>query len=288
MIPNDEGHNKVDGSGKMKKFSLEILLICICLLSGCGKSAKRSIYTPIYAVLVGLTSGPEQEDVAVEETKFFHQATGFLLNKTGLVVTTHHALARYPNIRVYFSNKDKMFDAEVQLKDIDNDLVLLALKDFNYEELFSSDVPYKIKSSNRVQLGEEVFTLAFPLGRALGKSIKFSSGRISSLNGLLDNTSLFQISNPIQAGSSGGPLFDNEGNLIGIALASTDAKYFYDNVDIIPEDANFAIKSDRLSNLLSTLPESKEILDRVTSLKGKPTQEQVSALVPYVVSIYVK
>ena len=83
-------------------------------------------------------------------------------------------------------------------------------------------------------------------------------------------------------------LFDSEGNLIGIALASSDATYFYEDVDIIPPDANFAIKSDRLMSLISTLPESKEILYRQASLKDKPTQDQVSALVPYVVSIYVK
>jgi len=76
--------------------------------------------------------------------------------------------------------------------------------------------------------------------------------------------------------------------LIGIALASADADYFYEDVDVIPPDANFAIKSDRLSNLLSTLPESKEIMDRDGTLKDKPTQEQVSAILPYVVSIYVK
>ena len=224
----------------------------------------------------------------MEKTKYFHQVTGFLLNKTGLVATNYHVLSRYPNIRVFFSDKDRMFDAEVQLKDIDNDLALLALRDFNYEEIFPDDVPFKLKNSRLVQLGEEVFTLAFPLGKVLGKSIKFSSGRISSLNGLLDNTSLFQISNPIQPGSSGGPLFDSEGNLIGIAMASSDAQYFYENVDSIPQDANFAIKSDLLINLISTLPESKEILNREASLKDKPTQDQVSAIVPFVVSIYVK
>ena len=272
----------------MKKFSFGVFLIGLCLFSGCGKSIEKTIYTPIYAVLVGLTSGPEQEDVVVEEATYFHKATGFLLDKSGLVVTNHHSLARYANIRVFFASKNMMFDAEVQLRDIDNDLVILALKDFNYEEVFSSDVPFRIKSANRVQLGEEVFTLAFPLGEVLGKSIKFSSGRISSLNGLLDNTSLFQISNPIQPGSSGGPLFDNEGNLIGISLASADARYFYEDVDIIPQDANFAIKSDRLTHLLSTLPESKEILERESSLTDKATQEQVSSLIPFVISVYVK
>ena len=100
----------------------------------------------------------------------------------------------------------------MQLKDIDNDIAILALKDFRYEEIFSSDVPFKVRSSSLVQLGEEAFALTFPLGKVLGKSIKFSSGRISSLDGLLDNTSLFQISNPIQPGSSGGPLFDFNGD----------------------------------------------------------------------------
>lgn len=274
----------------MKKMTFHILILGACLLSGCGKKVIKTTYTPIYAVLVGLTSGPEQEEVepVIDETKFFHQSTGFLLDKTGLVVTNYHSLVGYPNIRVFFSHKNRMFDAEVQQNDIDNDLAILALKDFNYEEIFDGDVPYRIKSSSEVQLGEEVFTLAFPLGKALGSSIKFSIGRISSLNGLLDNTNLFQISNPLQAGSSGGPLFDSECNLIGIALAASDADYFYEDVDVIPPDVNFSIKSDQLSALLSTLPESKEILERDGSLKDKPTQEQVSAILTYVVSVYVK
>ncbi|OHB76541.1 MAG: hypothetical protein A2Z25_21360 [Planctomycetes bacterium RBG_16_55_9] len=273
----------------MKKISFQILLMSACLLSGCGNSILRSTYTPIYAVLVGLTSGSQDQDVVVAEpSTYFHQATGFLLSKTGLVVTNYHALAHYPNVRVYFANKDRMLDADVQLKDIDNDLAILAVKDFRYEEIFSDEIPFSLGRSSDVRLGQEVFTLAFPLGKVLGKSVKFSSGRVSSLDGLLDNTSLFQISNPIQPGSSGGPLFDNEGNLIGIAVAAADAKYFYENVDVIARDVNFAIKSDCLRNLISTLPQSKEILERETSLKGKPTQEQVSALVPYVVSIHVK
>ena len=90
----------------MKTTVFRILIISSCLLSGCGKSI-RTTYTPIYAVLVGLTTGPQKEDVIVEETTYFHQATGFLLNRTGLVVTNYHALIRYPNIRVYFVTPDE-------------------------------------------------------------------------------------------------------------------------------------------------------------------------------------
>jgi S1-C subfamily serine protease len=272
----------------MKIFAYRVVIVWFCLLAGCGKSIVKSTYTPIYAVLVGLTSGSEEEDVVVEEIKYFRQATGFLLDKTGLVVTNYHALANYPNIRIYFQNKKRRLDPGVQLKDIDNDIAILALNDFRYEEIFSSDVPFNVRSSSLVQLGEEAFALTSPIGKVLGKSIEFPSGRTSSLDDLLDNTSLFQISNPIQPGSSGGPLFDFDRDLIGIALAPSDAQYSYEGVDVITENANFAIKSDCLRNLLSGLPEGKEILDREAALKGKPTQEQVSALVPYVVSVYVK
>jgi S1-C subfamily serine protease len=50
----------------------------------------------------------------------------------------------------------------------------------------------------------------------MGQEIKLTTGIISSNSGSLGDTALFQISAPIQPGNSGGPLFDNYGNLIGV------------------------------------------------------------------------
>jgi len=58
------------------------------------------------------------------------------------------------------------------------------------------------------------------------KSPKFSNGNISALLGINDNPTVFQISNPVQPGNSGGPLFDAEGNIIGIVVSGLNAKYF--------------------------------------------------------------
>lgn len=53
----------------------------------------------------------------------------------------------------------------------------------------------------------------------MGDEIKLTTGVISSKTGFQGDVSLYQISAPIQPGNSGGPLFDNKGNLIGIVNA---------------------------------------------------------------------
>lgn len=216
------------------------------------------------------------------------QGTGFLLSESGLVATNYHVVSEREDIRVFFPKTDLKFDAKVELKDISNDLVILRLKDFTYEEVFSQEIPYDIQKSKTVKLGEKVFTLGFPLGKLLGKSAKFSDGTISSLSGLMGTANLFQINNPIQPGNSGGPLFDQNGNVVGIVLASLDAKFFYENLDTIPQNVNFAIKSDYLISLISMLPENDSTLSRKGSLQDKTTEEQVDALIPYIVTIYVR
>jgi len=132
------------------------------------------------------------------------------------------------------------------------------------------------------------YTLGFPLGKLLGKSAKFSDGTISSLSGLMGTANLFQINTPIQPGNSGGPLFNQHGNVIGIVLASLDAKFFYENLDTIPQNVNFAIKSDYLISLISMLPENDSTLSRKGSLQDRTTGEQVNALIPYIVTVYVR
>ena len=152
--------------------------------------------------------------------------------------------------------------------------------------MFKQGIPYSLKSSAKVKLGEKVFTLGFPLGSVLGKSIKLSEGTISALSGIQDNATLYQISNPLQPGNSGGPLFSNDGCLCGIVVSGLNAKTFYEYLDIIPQNVNFAIKSDYLLTLINMLPENNFIINRANNLVGKDFQEQIEALTPYVVNVY--
>jgi S1-C subfamily serine protease len=182
--------------------------------------------------------------------------SGFLLTRTGLVVTNHHVVLDASDIHVVFPSVDKSFEATIALKDAINDIALLKLKDFYYESVFNSDIPYRIVPSSSAHLGQEVFTLGFPLSGILGSQVNFSSGKINSVFGIDDDPRLLQISNPIQPGSSGSPLFNTKGELVGIIVSTIGAEYILKATGTLPQNVNFSIKSDYLLNLISLLPEA--------------------------------
>lgn len=80
----------------------------------------------------------------------------------------------------------------------------------------------------------------------MGNEIKLTTGVVSSKTGFMGDVALYQISAPIQPGNSGGPLFDNQGNLIGIVNAKhKDA-----------ENVGYAIKASYLNNLVESVTSS--------------------------------
>jgi S1-C subfamily serine protease len=100
-----------------------------------------------------------------------------------------------------------------------------------------------------------VSTLGYPLQSVLGVSPKYAEGVIASKSGFQDDPRCFQVSTQVQPGSSGSPLFDAEGNVVGIVVATLDAAALYSKVGALPQDVNWAVKSDYLLNLLSMLPD---------------------------------
>lgn len=214
--------------------------------------------------------------------------SGFFISQSGLVVTNWHVVENGSDLEVQIPKLSKKFKATVKIKDKNNDIAILQLIDFKYKDIYSLDIPYLISSTNTLKQGHKVFTLGFPLGDILGEESKLSDGMVSSLFGLQDDPRLIQISNPIQPGNSGGPLFTSNGELTGIVVASLNAKYFYEKANIIPQNVNFAIKSDYLLNLISMLPEEKEITSRVSKLNNLPLDKQVESIAPFVVKIISK
>jgi hypothetical protein len=67
---------------------------------------------------------------------------------------------------------------------------------------------------------------------------------------------LFQVSIPIQPGNSGGPVFNEKGELIGIATSSIDSVQTQKVFGATPQNVNFAIKSAYINSLLPNLPET--------------------------------
>jgi S1-C subfamily serine protease len=190
--------------------------------------------------------------------------TGFLLTRTGLIGTNWHVVSDMKHIGVAFAGWKDSVNAEVVVKDAVNDLAILRVTDKARLSEVCSELPFQLVSARDVTLGQRVSTIGYPLSPILGSEAKFSEGAIASKSGLQDDPRWFQISAAIQPGSSGSPLFDDHGNIIGIVVASLDAVKAFQLTNAFPQNVNWAIKSDYLLNLASMVP-NETLTPRMTA-----------------------
>lgn len=244
------------------------------------KTTIQLLFIKAYPPLTG-KSLPSQVN------KLKSSASGFLLTSTGLVVTNYHVVEDADRIEIVFPEKNITKTATIRIKDTKNDIAILEIKDFSFSDISTQPIPFSLANVNSVKVGQEVFTLGFPLGEIMGTKPRLSTGRINSLFGIQDDPRLFQISTPLQPGNSGGPLFNTKGEIVGIVISSLNAKYFYENTGIIPQNVNFAVKANYLQSLISMTPDGDEVAKRKNSVKTGPMENQIEQLNPFIVQIRV-
>ena len=69
-----------------------------------------------------------------------------------------------------------------------------------------------------VELGEDVLVAGYPYGELFSNTIKVTKGIVSANRGIGDDSSQFQMDAAVQAGNSGGPIYDENGNIVGIVV----------------------------------------------------------------------
>ena len=99
---------------------------------------------------------------------------------------------------------------------------------------------------------QEIFVAGYPFGNKINTSVKVTKGIVSSLTGIGNNISNIQIDAALQPGNSGGPIFNDEGNVVAVAVAKLDLKTVMKKWGVIPENTNFGIKSNVVVNLLES------------------------------------
>jgi len=116
----------------------------------------------------------------------------------------------------------------------------------------------------------------------MGTNYKVTDGIVSAISGIEDDMRYYQISVPLQPGNSGGPLFNNQGDVIGITTARLNSQAI--GADI--ENVNYAIKISYLLILYNMLPNAEKLSTSPTNTK-KELQDQVKILKNYVCLIKV-
>ena len=144
------------------------------------------------------------------------RGTGFFIDETGLMITNQHVIQTARKIEVVFDAGHRR-TAEVVGSDVSTDVALLKV---NCEGL--DITPLSFENSDELEIGEPVFAIGHPLG--LQQSA--SSGIISALHRHEIRprkehrySDFIQTDAAINKGSSGGPLFNREGRVIGMNTA---------------------------------------------------------------------
>jgi TPR repeat protein len=167
--------------------------------------------------------------------------TGVVVSPEGLIVTAAHVVEGASKIEVCLPGGKKT--AIVAKKDPINDLALLVVDETGL-------VAAPLSESGSVKLGQSVFTIGFPNTEIQGTSPKFTKGEISSLAGIQDEPTRWQISVPVQSGNSGSPLFDESGNVVGIVVSKLDALETAKTTGDLIQNVNYAVKNAYLMPLL--------------------------------------
>jgi TPR repeat protein len=167
--------------------------------------------------------------------------SGAFISADGLVLTAAHVVQGASQIEVVTATGT--FAATVVKIDVPNDIAVLKCSGGNF-------TPLPIAPSKGKREGATVFTVGFPNIQLQGFDPKLTKGEISSTAGFQDDPRQWQISVPIQPGNSGGPLCDENGNLIGIVESTLNPLTMAKVEGEIPQNVNYAVKSNYILPLL--------------------------------------
>lgn len=115
--------------------------------------------------------------------------------------------------QIQLSSMQGKMAGEVLISDATNDLALIRVSThFSVRPL-----PFR---QAQVQLAEAITTLGYPLASLMGSGVQVTQGVISGLFGAHNDVRLLQFTAPIQPGSSGSPLLDSQGSVLGVVSSS--------------------------------------------------------------------
>lgn len=198
--------------------------------------------------------------------------TGFAISSNGYILTNYHVIKGADSVYIQ-NSKGVSFKVKSFYNDPQNDIAILKISDAGFDKLGS--LPYSIKKT-AAGLGESVYTLGYPKD-----DVVLGDGYVSSRTGLNGDTLAYQVAIPVNPGNSGGPLLDNNGNIVGVINGKEEKT----------DGAAFAVKSKYIMEALNAIPQdslSKRVsFGKRNQLQGLKRNKQVEKMQDYVFMIKV-
>ena len=193
--------------------------------------------------------------------------SGFFVSKLGHIVTNQHVVSNCSKITVG-DNARRQVEAELIEADRRNDLALLKMSSIETASAETKSLLRKLSirivgksiplssdgllRSEDVELGETVMVAGYPYGEIFSDTIKVTGGMVSAVRGMGDDSSQFQLDAAVQSGNSGGPIYDQNGNIVGVVVAQLNRLKVAKTIGSLPENVNFGIKASTVKQFLTS------------------------------------
>lgn len=186
--------------------------------------------------------------------------SGFIISQDGLIVTNHHVIDGATDVSIKLEDGTQ-YDAKIIGSDPLTDIALLDIEGDDFPTV-------SFGSSDALRVGEEVIAVGSPFG--LGGTV--TSGIISAKSRNINSgpfDDFLQTDAAINRGNSGGPLFNMEGEVVGVntAIFSPDGG----SVGI-----GFSVPSDLVTDIVTDLQDDGEIERSWLGVQIKPVSEDVA------------
>jgi S1-C subfamily serine protease len=209
--------------------------------------------------VVSTTPNQPNPSASTPPKTFEQTGTGFVISASGHVVTNQHVVdGCIGDIKGNLSG-EATANLRLVSSDETNDLALLQAPSPFKEVATIRDKP--------IHPGDSIIAIGYPYHGLLTSDFTVTTGIVSSLSGLLNDTRYLQISAAVQPGNSGGPLLDSSGQIVGMVAAKLNALKFAKATGDIPQNINFAIKTGALRDFLDNSVVAYQIADSKNELK---------------------
>ncbi|MEX2493894.1 MAG: serine protease [Nitrospirales bacterium] len=205
-----------------RSVALTILLFCICLFDAKIAQANEVINTVLERVVMIIAMDENYQPIGI--------GSGFVIGKNGEIATNYHVIEGASSAIVKFVNKEEKYT-------VDNIVQTSTKYDLAIIQISAKPAPLPLGDDELASVGSRIYAIGNPEG--LEGTV--SEGIISGFRKVDENFRLMQITAPISPGSSGGPVVNVNGQVIGLASASI----------ILGQNLNFAVPSKKLKEIFS-------------------------------------
>ncbi|MCZ8158399.1 MAG: tetratricopeptide repeat-containing serine protease family protein [Rhizobiaceae bacterium] len=166
--------------------------------------------------------------------------TAFLVSDDGFALTNAHVAKECKTIKDTAGGV-----AALVAMDEANDLAAIRFGSYSERPFARLEAGAKLP-----RIGDRVAVFGFPLSEVLASTGNLTAGEVSANAGLGNNSSMFQISAPIQPGSSGSPVLSMRGNVAGVISSTASTVRLTQATGAIAQNLNFAINKDTVVGFL--------------------------------------